>query len=371
MRTFLIILFTLLTSFTYAQKLSLNFSIDSISNGTKIYLKSYLNKEYYSTEIIDSTIVKNNEIQFLVNEISFSSPFILETEIVNRSYDVSRPFYLKKKSLNIKLNDIYGRIDNDITERNYYEKYFKNIDEEIINYENFRGQNYIKYQFNTPKEINDSLDSWYKINWTKEINLLEQYIKDNPKSELALWKVIEKFERNKNYSFEYLLSNFDSNIQNSYPFKVLDQKIKENKIFGINKIFPKIDNLKTLEREDYQSDYTKNKYTLIDFWFSYCGPCILEIPHHKKIFNEFKDNGFDIISISTDRSKDIQNWLNIISKHDMNWTNLIDENGVESKKMNINKFPTNFLLDKDGNIIKKDISSDDLYTFLNGVISED
>lgn len=365
MKIYLTLLFTIIISFAKAQKITLNFKIDSIENGSMIYLKPYLNKDYYSTIIVDSTIVKDNKITFLINEFSFTSPFVLETDIINGSFYSSRPFYLKNKSLDIKLSKLYEEIDNDINERSKYKKYFKNINKEIVDYENFLGQNFIKYQFNNPKEVNDSIDNWSRRNWKNEIDLLEQYIKENPNSEISLWKIIEKFERfYKDYPYEKLYSNFDRDIKQSYPFKVLEQKIKENKKFGLGKKFPTIDNLIALDGKKYRSDYAKNKYTLIDFWFSSCKPCLITFPKLKEIYSQYHDKGFEIEAISVDRDKYIKNWKNTIIKYNLPWINVLDDEKKFSETNEINSFPTNFLINEKGEIIMKNIDSKQLEIFL-------
>lgn len=364
MKTYLILLLSFLINFTYAQKITLNFKIDSVSDGTKLYLDKHINKDYYSEIIKDSAIVNNGKIQFLMDKIPFTSPFILHTEVINKTYSSTRPFYIKNKSLTINLNSISDTIKDDITDRINYERYFKDINTEIDNYNNFYGQNFIKYKFDFPKEINDSINNWYTNNWKKEIKLLEEYIKENPKSEIALWKIIEKYERYKDYPYELLLTDFDTNIKESYPFKILMNKINENKIFGYGKVFPVIDNLKTLDNKAYQPNYSKNKYTLIDFWFSSCKPCLITFPKFKEIYSQYHEKGFQIEAISVDTEKYINDWRNTVAKYELPWINVLDESKKFSTKNNINAFPTSFLVNDKGEIIMKDIDPEKLEVFL-------
>ena len=91
---------------------------------------------------------------------------------------------------------------------------------------------------------------------------------------------------------------------------------------------------------------------------------MLKIPYYKELYEKYKDKNFSIISISTDRTQDIENWKKVIAKNNITWQNLLDENGNISKKYSINKFPTNFLLDSEGKIIKRDIPQEELEKFL-------
>jgi thiol-disulfide isomerase/thioredoxin len=53
------------------------------------------------------------------------------------------------------------------------------------------------------------------------------------------------------------------------------------------------------------SDYVGNgKVALIDFWASWCPPCRASIPGLKKVYDEYKDKGFEIVGVSLDSKKD-------------------------------------------------------------------
>ncbi len=77
------------------------------------------------------------------------------------------------------------------------------------------------------------------------------------------------------------------------------------------------------------SDYFgKSKYILLDFWASWCGPCIAEIPNIKEIYNEYNSKGLEIISISLDDNKNP--WLNAVKRLNMPWPQLCNYNEDKS-----------------------------------------
>ncbi|QIA08794.1 TlpA disulfide reductase family protein [Draconibacterium halophilum] len=110
------------------------------------------------------------------------------------------------------------------------------------------------------------------------------------------------------------------------------------------------------------TDSFKGNYLLIEFWASWCGPCRAENPNLKEAYNKFNKKGFEIIAVSLDTKK--QNWINAIREDNLNWIHVSDLKGWKNEiaqKYVITSVPSNLLLDKDGNIIAKDLKGEKLY----------
>ncbi|WP_165871347.1 TlpA family protein disulfide reductase [Flaviaesturariibacter flavus] len=108
----------------------------------------------------------------------------------------------------------------------------------------------------------------------------------------------------------------------------------------------------------------ENKYTLIEFWFSHCPPCIDQIPKLKNIHTAYRKKGLGIIGVSVDRQEDEADWKKIIRRFRIEWPQYLDTNGEEARRLYINSFPSSFLLDRDGIIVAKDLSPEELTVFL-------
>jgi thiol-disulfide isomerase/thioredoxin len=100
----------------------------------------------------------------------------------------------------------------------------------------------------------------------------------------------------------------------------------------------------------------RGKYVLIDFWASWCGPCRKESPTVVKMYNKYKNKGFEVFSVSIDDSRTRDKWLQAIKDDKMNWSNhVIDLPRSASNAYKVNSIPATFLLDPSGKIIGQNL----------------
>ncbi|MDC8004607.1 TlpA disulfide reductase family protein [Aureisphaera galaxeae] len=103
---------------------------------------------------------------------------------------------------------------------------------------------------------------------------------------------------------------------------------------------------------------TLGKYTIIDFWASWCRPCRMENPNVVKVYNEYHDKGLNIISVSLDKANQRDRWLKAIEDDKMDWyhvSNLQFWQDPIARQYNVRSIPATFLLDEEGRIIDKNL----------------
>jgi len=101
------------------------------------------------------------------------------------------------------------------------------------------------------------------------------------------------------------------------------------------------------------SDFS-GKVVLIDFWATWCKPCIMEMPNVKKLYDEYHDDGFEIIGVSLDRSR--ENLASYVEKNDIEWPQIYDGPGGRiATSYAVTAIPSTILLNREGEIVKKDL----------------
>lgn len=181
---------------------------------------------------------------------------------------------------------------------------------------------------------------------------IKHFIRSHPDSFVAAYAAFSMLKPEADPEFlDSMVITFNKNIPDSRFVKLLNEQAASTNSIAVGKYAPEI----TLPQPDgslLSLSSLKGKYVLIDFWASWCRPCRQENPNVVKLYNRYKNKGFEILGISLDESKD--QWVDAIEKDQLTWRHVSDLKGLNSPAVqlyNIQAIPQTMLLDKEGKIM--------------------
>ena len=365
-KSYLSLLLLAISFCSHSQKgdFQFRFTISGLDPIYEVGLETASEKEKHKSSII---VFRKDSTTFIAKgKLDYPCPF----RIVIKKRKVSRWFFLEpgNSSLTVNFDSLYtylkvtGSNTNELFHNKYithFYTYKKQDDEWWLKNSNLKNNldalNQVIVDSMTQARIN--------LDFQKD-SLLETFVRENPKSFVGLWRLNDFFIF-WGYSEKYLnaFNLLDKKIKKTFDGSTLKSKLFVAKKLSIGSIFPNLVLLDSINNKQQLSSNISN-YTLIDFWFSNCYPCIEQFPDLKKIYTKYADKGFKVIGISTDKIENRNKWLEAVSKYELSWLNLWDKGGVEATKFYIQAFPTNYLVDKSGKIIQRNIRLEELNSFL-------
>jgi len=243
----------------------------------------------------------------------------------------------------------------------------------LIDYEANRKQVFNKYLKRTYDSSVVAVKSGDKAR-IEYWNVQHEKASEDYKAELAQW-VMQPFFINSlaavHHSIRWnpetdtaLMNQMVAIYQQKYPnydlTRQLVNKVNATKRIAINAVAPAFVSTDTTGKKVGLTSY-RGKYTLVEFWASWCAPCREESPTLVRLYHEYKDKGFEIFSVSID--KNTTQWKNAIRHDGYTWVNVCDLNGYggpTAALYTVTAIPNSFLLDKNGRIIAKNLRGKDL-----------
>lgn len=131
--------------------------------------------------------------------------------------------------------------------------------------------------------------------------------------------------------------------------------LKKEQLLGFDEgFYARSFNKKDIRGKEFKLEKLKGKYVLLDFWGTWCNPCIALLPHIAKIHKQYPD--LEIVSIAHEFNEVDRNKISgFVTKYGMDWVNICDLSGKEdiTSTYNISSFPTTILIDPSGKIIHR------------------
>lgn len=195
------------------------------------------------------------------------------------------------------------------------------------------------------------------------------FIARNPKSP-ALYAALSSIDPEKEFGvYEDVMNQLNGCFSQSPTIQELNKRYKAYKIqfqakelISPGKKAPDFEELNIDRKTTTKLSDLKGKVVLIDFWASWCRPCRAENPNVVRLYNEYKDKGFTVMSVSLDR--DLNAWLNAIKKDGLTWPNHVSDlkhwSSAVAKIYGVRGIPYTVLIDEEGTIIAINLRGADL-----------
>ena len=281
----------------------------------------YLYLEYQDST--DSALVIDNQFEF-----SGSVPYVLEGSIATEKSGYGSYFYFGNEGVNLALS----------------------IEDNTVEIDDISGPS-----ANLADSIENHIDHIYETDsdpYTAIYGFLADLLKADPQNQF-LSETFNDYASENLFTLEQMesfISIADTSVMDPQYLKENKMIIARMKNYGIGMPFPDFEHI-SLAGEMIKPGMFKGKYVLVDFWASWCGPCRRTNPILKQLYEAYNEKGFEIISVSTDRSTDA--WKEAVAEDELDWYNIHLEGQLDNelaKKLSVIMLPYNYLIDPEGNI---------------------
>lgn len=357
MRFILFALFALiLTSCNNKNSITISGTFVGAKDGSKIYFQKV--NEQNQPYNVDTIIVNAGKFSFETEKLPHPEVVALFLENVNSTVI----FFRENKDItaNLDINNIYkstfvGGKENELFneyKKNIYDFYEKRVvieEKASIAQQDMNNEDFVRLRTQSAQNLNEE-KSYKKQFAEKNLNTIVALLALN---ELVAKKEITIQEA------DALLQKRKSGLPENLYSRLINTNLDNLRTAEVGNMAPEFSGPtpdgKTLALADVIKN---NKLILIDFWASWCKPCRIENPNVVRVYNQYKDQGFTVLSVSLDRSDHRDRWLQAIEDDQMDWyhiSNLQHWNEPIARQYGVRSIPATFLVDSEGKIVAQNL----------------
>lgn len=327
----------------YCQKVSYQIDGEITTNDSIVYLNRYVQDSSLYVSY-DTAIIMNKHFSF---KGVLEHPDFFEISIGERSNSL----FVGNEKIKAYVDSTRILIDGSrLTDMNH-------------KYQNSILQNKLKFillsnqRDNAEVGFKDSMQHLVDAEWQKILNTTINFIKGYPGSYVSVYLLYSMMESLQISEVKKLYRNLNPQLKSSSLGKKIKQKID---LFFVLQVGQQVPNFAVvdLKGQNTSNNSLKGTYYFINFWASWCTPCINEMPGIVKIADEFSDSNIKFLLLSVDAH--LSNWQTALENNNLlkNFININLESGFRSsiaRKFGITFIPSNYLIDSTGKILAKNI----------------
>ena len=206
-------------------------------------------------------------------------------------------------------------------------------------------------------KLRDQVDSVKKLLTKWQEQLVVNFITQHPSSVAGAYIFRDLYNYDPDMpvsAMESVINKFSGKAKSSEYYKSLAAILAKRKSLLPGGVAPDFTLIKR-DSSKFTLSSTRGNYVLIDFWASWCHPCIQAIPHWKEVYLKYHNKGFEIVGVADDSRWN--DWIKALDRGKMPWLQVVDEfpgKDMPAKVVSLYRnsyIPFYVLLDKEGRII--------------------
>ncbi len=211
----------------------------------------------------------------------------------------------------------------------------------------------------------------YSALQAQRVMAIRQFMAENLSSLSVLFYTQEVKMEDEPALFDAMIKSLTERYPDNFYVQDLKRKVEVDRVTRIGAIAPDIA-LPNPDGDTIRLSSLRGNIVLLDFWAAWCGPCRRENPHLVRIYNKYKDRGFEIYGVSLDRDRNT--WIRGIQEDKLTWTLVSDLsyfNSPPARLYGVTSIPYAILLDREGRIVAKSVRAHQLEAMLEEMLQNE